>query len=414
MNETNTLNVRLLNSVVIVAALGYFVDIYDLILFGIVKNPSLTALGVTGKEALFSTGNYLLRMQMIGMLIGGVVWGILGDKRGRMSTLFLTILLYSLANIANGFVTTVEQYAWLRLLAGFGLAGELGVGITLVSEVLGSKKRGLGAGLVSGIGIFGAAFAFTVVKLFDWRVAFFTGGGLGLLLLFLRLIVHESGMYAHAKQTKVAHGKFLALFTNKKRLIKYLTIIGVGIPAWYTVSVLAINAQSFAADALACTEPVSGATSVMWHYIGAALGSFLFGYISNKLQSRRKAIITAIGMMIAFSIAYFAAYGVSSTVFYAIIFLLGIPMGGLWAVFIATASELFGTNIRATVTTSAPNFVRGATVLITLGLDSLTPSIGLWLAGIVIGIICLGLAFILSFFVEETYGKDLDYIEEVH
>jgi MFS family permease len=407
----HSLTNRYFNIVVIVASLGYFVDIYDLILFGIVKNPSLIDLGVTGKDALFSQGNFLLSMQMAGMLVGGIIWGILGDKQGRLSTLFFTILLYSLANTANGFVHTITQYAGLRFFSGFGLAGELGVGITLVSEVMSKETRGVGASIVSGVGIAGAVLAFLVAEKFHWRTAYWTGGALGLLLLFLRIAVYESGMYAKTKIESVRRGDFFSLFTDIKRFRKFILCILLGVPTWYTVSVLVINAPSFAQDAMKITGPVKGSTSVMLHYIGASLGSFLFGFISMKLASRKKAIIIAITTIALLTIVYFSLFNASPGLFYFTIFLLGIPMGGLWAVFITSASEQFGTNLRATVTTSAPNFVRGSTILITFLLGALTPVTGLWLSGIIVGVIFISVALASAFLNEETYGKELDYTE---
>lgn len=403
---------NIFNIIVVAAALGYFVDIYDLILFGIVKNPSLIDLGVTGKDELFSQGNFLLSMQMAGMLIGGIVWGILSDKKGRMSILFLTIFLYSIANIANGFAQNVTQYAALRFIAGFGLSGELGIGITMVSEVMTKERRGLGASIVSGIGIAGSALAFGIAEKFNWRVAYFTGGGLGLTLLFLRIAVYESGMYEKTKAVKVSRGNFLSLFTNLKRFKKFIFVILLAIPTWYTVSVLAINAPSLAQDALHITGPVKGSTSVMLHYIGAAIGSFIFGLLSMKMRSRKKPILIAILSIAALTVVYFSLNGASPTVFYTILLLLGIPMGGLWTVFVTSASEQFGTNLRATVTTSAPNFVRGATILITFLLGVLNPMVGLWSAGVIVGVLFTVIALVSVLFIDETYGKDLDYLEK--
>src|SRR5512133_706321 len=398
------------NLVVIVAALGYFVDIYDLIIFGIVKNPSLTDLGLTNSNDLFNTGNFILSMQMAGMLIGGIVWGVLGDKKGRLSILFLTILLYSLANIANGFVTHVNQYAWLRFFAGFGLSGEFGLGVTLVSEVLSKEKRGLGASIVSGIGILGAVVAFIVAERFNWRTAYWAGGALGIILLVMRIAVFESGMYEKAKNTQVSKGNFLALFTNRTRFRKFIFCTLLALPTWFTVSVLTINAPSFG-EALGLTGPVKGSTSVMLHYIGAAIGSFLFGYLSMKFKSRKKAIILATSCITLLTAVYFSLFGASPNILYMVLLALGIPMGGLWAIFVTAAAEQFGTNIRATVTTTAPNFVRGATILMTFMLGAFTPLIGLWTSGIIVAVIFIGVALTSVFFTEETYGKDLDYIE---
>jgi MFS transporter, putative metabolite:H+ symporter len=403
---------KVLNIVVIVAALGYFVDIYDLIIFGIVKNPSLTDLGLTTSTDLFNTGNFILNMQMAGMLLGGIVWGVLGDKRGRLSILFLTILLYSIANIANGFVYHVNQYAWLRFFAGFGLSGEFGLGVTLVSEVMSKEKRGLGASIVSGIGILGAVLAFLVAERFSWRAAYFTGGGLGLILLVLRIAVYESGMYEKTKSESVSKGNFIALFTNIRRFRKFIFCTLLALPTWYTVSILTINAPSFA-SALHIQGTVKGSTSVMLHYTGAAIGSFLFGYISLVFRSRKKAIILATCCIAALTAVYFSLFNASPFALYLVLLILGIPMGGLWAIFVTAAAEQFGTNIRATVTTTAPNFVRGATILMTLLLGSLSPGKGLWTAGVVTGIIFIGIALVSVFFTEETYGKELDYLEQI-
>jgi putative MFS transporter len=405
---------KLFNVVVIVASLGYFVDIYDLILFGIVKNPSLIDLGISDKNELFTKGNYLLSMQMAGMLLGGIFFGVLGDKKGRLSTLFVTISLYSLANIANGFVTNIQQYSVLRFIAGFGLSGELGIGITLVSEVMSKETRGMGASMVSGIGIAGSALGFLIAEKFNWRVAYWTGGGLGLLLLFLRVMVYESGMFEKVKSTEIRKGSFLSLFTSRERFSKFLLCILVALPSWYTVSVLAINSSSFASDALNITGSVKGSTSVMWHYIGASIGSFTFGWLSMKIASRKKAIIIANAAIALFTVCYFSLNHVSSSIFYLVIFVLGIPMGGLWAVFITTTSEQFGINLRATVTTSAPNFVRGTTILITFLLGTISLSLGsLWWGGVVTGIIFIGVALTSSFLIKETYNKELDYIEKL-
>jgi MFS family permease len=273
------------------------------------------------------------------------------------------------------------------------------------------ERRGLGASIVSGIGISGAVLAFIVAERFSWRVAYWAGGGLGIMLLFLRIAVFESGMFEKTRMQKVSRGNFLALFTSRYRFKKFLFCILPAIPTWYTVSVLTINAPSFASEALGITGPVKGSVSVMLHYAGAALGSFVFGYISLSLRSRKKAIILAIGTIATLTAVYFSLSGAAPWMLYLTLFIMGIPMGGLWAVFAAAASEQFGTNLRATVTTTAPNFVRGATILITLLLGVLTPVAGLWLAGIIVGILFIGLALWSAFQNEETYGKDLDYVE---
>lgn len=412
-NSSQTLHKNPINTAVIVAALGYFVDIYDLILFGIVRNPSLTELGLQGQE-LLDIGVDLLNMQMIGMLLGGIVWGILGDKKGRMAALFLTILIYSLANIANGFVQNLPQYYILRFIAGFGLAGELGIGITLVSEVMTKEMRGYGTAIVSGVGIAGAVLGFLVADMFDWRMAYWVGGVLGLLLLGLRIIVHESGMFGKVKEQPVNRGDFLSLFTDKKRLRKFVYCILIGVPVWYVIGILVIFSPEFAKNVFHINGEIVGGKAVMYHYIGASFGSLITGWLSQFFSSRKKALAVALFALTMLIAVYFCMFNASAMMFYIVIFLLGIAMG-YWAVFITVASEQFGTNLRATVTTSAPNFVRGATVPITSLFRYMggNPVIGLWGSGVIVGAVLLTLAFFSLYKIDETHGKDLDYLEDI-
>ncbi|PJA08427.1 MAG: MFS transporter [Flavobacteriales bacterium CG_4_10_14_0_2_um_filter_32_8] len=396
-----------LNIVVIVAALGYFVDIYDLILFSIVRVPSLQEIGIAADE-IKNAGVYLLNMQMIGMLLGGIVWGMLGDKKGRLSTLFLTILLYSLANIANGFVQTLNQYATLRIIAGFGLAGELGIGITLVSEVMTKETRAWGTSIVSGIGIIGAALAFWVSE-WGWRESYWVGGVLGLLLLGLRLYIHESGMFNKLKESTAKRGDFLSLFRNREKFIKYLASIFVGVPVWFTIGVLVTFSKEFG-EAIGVTGAVSPGKSIMYHYFGAALGSVITGYISQKLKSRKKALWIAIISLSFLSVWYFSASGYTPEFLYLILFILGIA-NGYWAVFVTVASEQFGTNIRSTATTTIPNFVRGATVPVLIWWKYMSESMGIIQSSMIVGATVIVLAIVAVFFLEESYGKDLDYLE---
>jgi len=409
--DSKALTKNPINIIVIVAALGYFVDIYDLILFGIVRVPSLLAIGVT-QDQLLVKGIFLLNMQMIGMLVGGIVWGIMGDKRGRLPVLFFTIALYSLANFANGFVQNMGQYAVLRFIAGFGLAGELGIGITLVSEVMSKETRGNGTTVVSGIGIAGAVLGFLVADLFNWRVAYWVGGGLGLSLLLLRVSVYESGMFEKSKHSSDSkqRGNIVSLFTNRKRFLKYLYCIMMGIPAWFIIGLLVIQAPEFA-KLLHIKGDIIGGKAVMWHYVGVSLGSFVIGFISQWLHSRKKSLLVSFALLIIFTFLYFNAANYTSFMFYVILFFLGIAQG-YWTVFITTASEQFGTNMRATVTTTVPNFVRGATVLISMSVLYLKDVSDLLTAAAVVGFICIGLAVIATFLIEETFDKDLDYIEE--
>ncbi|WP_394367164.1 MFS transporter [Pontibacter fetidus] len=399
----------LLNASVIVAALGYFVDIYDLVLFSIVRIPSLQDLGVTGQAALLENGVLLLNMQMAGMLVGGVAWGILGDKRGRLSVLFGSIFLYSVANILNGFVTDIPMYALLRFVAGVGLAGELGAGITLVSEVLPKEKRGYGTMVVATIGISGAILAGFVGEYFGWRTAYFIGGGLGMLLLLLRVGVYESGMFKNLKQTQVTRGNFLSLFTNGKRFWKYLKCILIGIPIWYVVGILITFSPEFGL-ALGVSGAVSAAKAVSFCYLGLVFGDFASGYLSQRFKSRRSIVLIFL-LLLTISIAlYLFSANLSINGFYVLCIALGFA-SGYWAVFVTIAAEQFGTNIRATVTTTVPNFVRGAVVPLTIGFSMLKDGIGLLPGALLLGAIAMAIAVISILTLDETYGKDLDYME---
>ena len=400
---------------VIVAALGYFVDIYDLILFGMVRTPSLKDLGLTG-DAITTEGVYLLNMQMGGMLIGGVFWGVLGDKRGRLSVLFGSIAMYSVANLVNGAVDTIEAYAWCRLIAGIGLAGELGAGITLVSELMGRHNRGVGTTLVAALGVSGGVLAGLIGGAFpgigvDWRTAYYIGGAMGLALLALRIGVVESGMFhaAVAKKT-VSRGNFFKLFTNGKRFKRYLAIILVGVPVWYVIGIMFVFSRELGA-AMGLDPAPNPATALFFCYAGCAIGGMACGMLSQHLKSRKKALAVFLGATALSMVLYFTIGGSSSTVFY-VISAYGGFASGYWSVFVSTAAELFGTNLRATVTTTVPNFVRGSAVLVTTAFTMLAPSLGLVGSAIAVGIGTLVVAFVGLLSLPETFACDLDFQEE--
>ncbi|WP_205501433.1 MFS transporter [Rufibacter psychrotolerans] len=400
---------KLLNTAVIVAALGYFVDIYDLVLFSIVRIASLRDLGITNATALLEDGVYLINMQMTGMLLGGIFWGVLGDKRGRISVLFGSIFLYSAANVANGFVTNLELYAWLRFIAGVGLAGELGAGITLVTEVLPKEKRGYGTTIVASVGISGAILAGVIGEYFHWRTAYFVGGGLGLLLLLLRIGVYESGMFERTQQQQVPRGNFLSLFTSGARFFKYLKCILIGVPIWFVVGVL-ITFSPEISQALNITAPISAAKGIAFSYFGLTLGDLASGLLSQKLRSRKRVVVLFLLLLAGIIALYLLAQGASEAYFYGLCVALGFG-GGYWAVFVTIAAEQFGTNIRATVTTTVPNFVRGAVVVLTLSFKSLQDDLGLLTTAALLGAVTLLIALVSISTLPESFSKDLDYVE---
>jgi MFS family permease len=395
---------------VIVAALGYFVDIYDLVLFSIVRVPSLKAIGLSGQD-LTDYGVFLLNMQMAGMLIGGIIWGILGDLKGRLKIMFGSIFLYSIANMLNGMISSFPAYAVLRFIAGIGLAGELGAGITLVSEVLHRSIRGYGTMLVASVGVSGAILANIIANAYDWRHAFIIGGILGLLLLIARISVAESGMFKTMEERAgVSRGNFLALFREKGRFLRYLNSILIGVPIWFVVGILITFSPEFA-KALGTTGPVSAGNAVMFCYLGLIFGDFSSGLLSQIMKSRKKVVLIYMILTIAAVAFYFLQGSRSPQFFYGACFVLGFAVG-YWAIFVTVAAEQFGTNLRATVATTVPNFVRGMVVPITLLFQLFRRYFGLEGGALAVGAICTVAAFFALASLEETFHKDLDYFEE--
>jgi MFS family permease len=393
---------------VMVAALGYMVDMYDLFLFSIVRVPSLKSIGVSG-DNLLSDGIFLLNLQMAGLLIGGIVWGIIGDKKGRLSVLFGSILIYSLANIGNGFVTTLNQYAVLRFIAGFGLAGELGAGITLVAEILPKTIRGFGTTLVATMGVLGAILAYFVSYLFEWQLSYFIGGGLGLMLLVLRISVFESGMFEKLKGKNIKRGNLAMLFGNKKRLIKYINSILIGLPIWFVVGILITFSPEFG-KALGLTQPVDAGKAVMFAFAGQVAGDLLSGFLSQYFKSRKKVILSFILLSFSLVLVYLLAPVESLNTFYLICICLGV-FNGYWTLFVTVAAELFGTNLRSTVATTVPNFVRGAVIPLTSLFILGKGQLGIIYSALAVGALAFAISLISLRFLEETFSKDLDYTE---
>ena len=400
------------NIAVIVAALGYFVDIYDLLLFTIVREPSLHGLNVADKD-MISASTRIINWQMIGLLIGGIIWGIMGDKKGRLSVLFGSILLYSAANFLTGFVTSVDQYASARFVAGIGLAGELGAGITLVSELLPKAKRGIGTSLVAGIGLFGAVFAYLIYKVSgDWRLCYKIGGGLGIMLLLLRISVAESGMFNSVKTQNVSRGNVLMFFNNRKRFRKYMLAILIGLPTWYVIGILVNLSNRFALQ-LYGENAIDSGKAIMFAYAAIAVGDIMIGFVSQYFKSRKKALFLFYALTVISIIFYFSSANHNDATMYFACTVMGFSTG-FWAIFVTMGAEQFGTNLRATAATTIPNMVRGALPLINLLFKNLFQDTWKWdmvQSAIVTGVIVMMIAITSAWFTEETFHKDLDYIE---
>lgn len=415
--------------IVVVAALGYFVDIYDLVLFGVVKSESLTQImqGATDEE-IASTGKFLFNMQMLGMLIGGLLWGILGDKKGRLQVLFGSILLYSAANIINAFVTDVPSYAIVRIIAGIGLAGELGAGITLVSEMMSKEKRGYGTMIIVTFGALGAVVASLVgakgdaigqvlesvtgQQFANWQVVYIIGGLMGLVLLLLRVGTIESDFFKQMKhEGSIRKGDLRLIFGNKNNLIKYIHCIFIGIPIWYVIGLLIMNSKDNFGPWLGVENVVNG-TAVMYAYLGLSFGDLLSGLISQFLKSRRMVVYLYLSFTLVVTIVFlFFLKDISLSTYYFMCFLLGTGTG-YWAIFVTIAAEQFGTNIRSTAANTIPNFVRGSVNIITLFFGALVAmNLNDGFAAFIVGVFFLLLALYSISKLKETFGKDLNYID---
>jgi MFS transporter, putative metabolite:H+ symporter len=398
---------------VIVAALGYFVDIYDLLLFTVVKKESMLQVGATD-ASLLSDSSRVINWQMTGLLLGGICWGVLADKKGRLSVLFGSIILYSTANFLTAFIHTVDQYALCRFVAGLGLAGELGAGITLVSELLPKEKRGIGTSLVAGIGLIGAVVAyFTYQFTKDWRLCYKIGGVLGMFLLVLRISVAESGMFLQVKQQSVKRGNFLMFFTNGPRFRKYINAILIGLPTWFVIGILINQSDRFAKAMYGSTTLDSG-RSIMFAYVAISIGDILVGFLCQWFKSRKKGLLVFYILCVIFGILFFSGLNHSDSSMYFLSAMLGFSTG-FWAIFVTMGAEQFGTNLRATAATTIPNMVRGALPLMNLLFLNLFQKSWGWTlirSGIVTGIIVMLISFVAYYFTEETYHKDLNYIEQ--
>ena len=406
--DMNKKQVAVFSIPVIVAALGYFVDIYDLLLFNIVRIPSLKSLGLSAAD-IDKKGELIIGIQMVGLLIGGIIWGIAGDKKGRLSILFGSIILYSIANIANGFVHTVPQYVMARFVAGIGLAGELGGGITLVSELLRKEQRGIGTSVVAGIGLTGAIVAFFISQNFSWRICYFIGGGLGFALLLMRVSVFESGMY-QSMERSVSKGNFFMFFNNKRRFKKYACSILLGLPTWYVIGILIAFSNKFA-NSFGIKDAISPGKATMYAYIAISVGDVLAGLLSQLLQSRKKTLYIFYLVTIVMIALYFMQndHSTAASMYW---ITAGLGFGtGFWAIFVTMGAEQFGTNLRATAATTVPNMVRGSLPLMLLLFNALQAYFSYVISGLLTGVVVMIVSIIATVLTEETFHKELNYVE---
>lgn len=401
----------------LVTSLGYFVDAFDLVVFSAVRNTSVVALKLAETPAeIKNVGLTLENWQALGLLIGGVFWGVFGDRLGRLKVLFGSIAVYSAANLLNGLLTpgahTLTFYSMLRFFSGLGLAGELGAAITLVSEAMKAEKRGLGTMIIAGFGLLGCALAAFLSAFTDisWQALFIAGGISGFVLLLLRIRVIESDLYLNQPETSVARGEFLSLFTNFKRFKKFVRCIGLGLPVYFVVGLPIKFATNFGA-----AFNISGTSvpiAIMMCYLFLALGDFVCNYLSQVMKSRKKPfyIFNALNL---FAVLLFVYYPPQNAWQYHYIYcpILGFSVG-YWALTVTIAAESFGTNLRATVTTSVPNFIRSAFIPIALCFTFFESRLGTVHSAMTVGLVCTSLSILSAFLMKETFGVNLNYQEK--
>jgi MFS family permease len=397
---------------VIIAALGYFVDIYDLLLFGIVRIPSLESMGLDADKV----GTMIINYQMIGLVLGGIIWGVYGDKKGRLSVLFGSIIVYSLANIACGFLPQMNFadkgtiYAVLRFIAGIGLAGELGAGITLVSETLPKELRAIGTSIVAGFGVLGAVVAeFTVELAGSWTKAYIIGGLLGIALLVLRISVAESGIFKAVKENKaIKRGNFFSFFSNKVLFMKYMRCVFMGIPIWYCMGILVFMANQFAPEmGIASINP---GKAIMWAYIATSISDFSSGWFSHVLKSRKKAILYMLLLTLVGVIMMLFSGKKTENMYYFYCFWIGFG-SGFWAMLVTVAAEQFGTNLRSTATTSVPNMIRGSVPIMLIGFDYLKQTRSVIISAAIVGAIAFAMGIYATLTISETHDREMDFVE---
>jgi putative MFS transporter len=397
------------NIVVLAAGLGFFIDTFDIFLFNVYRVSSLKELGLSG-EALTRAGEYLLSMQMLGMMIGGVLSGVIADRKGRVSVLFGSIVLYSIANICNGFVQDVDTYAVIRFFAGMGLAGELGAGITLVGESMSIEKRGYGTILVATLGGLGAVTAGLAGDFLPWRSAFIAAGAMGFLLLLLRVKAMETSIFKATQASEHPRGSFLHLFRTRERTWRYIACIIMGIPIWYSVGLLITLSTELAAEH-SISNLQAGLCFILFQ-CGVTVGDLSSGLLSQLLRSRKKVLLGFMLIAMLATALHFILLHLSMPIYISAL-LIGLGCGYL-SVFVTATSEHFGTNLRVTVTATVTNFMRGAVTLLIPLRILLQDTFGLTITTslIVMGILVWLAALAATMLLPDTYGRDLQFVEE--
>jgi MFS transporter, putative metabolite:H+ symporter len=411
MNQVTTISNKAIALGIIVSALGFFVDLYDIMALAAIGENSLRSIGIA-EAAIKKELTYLQSMQMWGMLLGGFLWGIIGDKYGRLKVLFGSIILYSVFTLLNAFVTGINGYAACRFFAGLGLAGELGAGITLVSEQMRKEKRGLGPAIIAGFGVLGAIVAVIIGKNYDWKTVYIVGGTLGFGLLLLRLGVVESGLFTIARKSNIARGSFMVILKNKEHLKKFACILLVGMPGWFVNGVM-MQLSNFISKSMGMNPLPDKGKVIIYFFIALSLGDVMGGVVSQWLKSRKKSIYIFLLLHLLMLVLFFTVAKNSVQLYYFIFAGLGLSVGFVIQLF-TLAAEQFGTNIRTLVTSSGLNLVRGWVIPLAALFTWMNEGLLIieWKSAAVIAFVVVAVSFWALSQLEETFDKDLAFVNE--
>jgi MFS transporter, putative metabolite:H+ symporter len=381
---------------------GYFIDIFDLVLFSTLRISSFEELKIT--DPTYWTVVFF-NLQMTGILVGGIFWGKMADIKGRSWSFMGTILVFSIANIINGLTSSLTVYGICRFIAGFGLAGEMGSGIALICEKVPDEKRSLYLGFVSSLGCIGAVLSGWLGDIVYWRYLFIGSGFAGILLTLLRKNLLEPDLFRKTATLNIPRGQWKTLFQSPPDLIRFILLIFLGIPMWYIIGIL----WSFSTE-MTSTIGLNIFTSgqaILWGYVGVWMGDMLMPFVSQFLKSRIFTIQICLIMMLLGVIYLFQFQPHSLLSFQLTHIFLGFTIG-YWAVYATLCGESFGTNIRALTSTSLPSLIRFSSIPMMIiyqyGRDENELNIALGM-----GLTVLCISMITTYFIKDTFQKDIDF-----
>lgn len=403
---------------ILVASLGYFVDAYDLIIASVVRSSAIVELGLAqvGTPEHTKYAQLFEYVQSAGILLGGIIFGVYSDKKGRKKALYYSIAIYSIANILNGllsasvpFVGTV--YCILRFICGFALAAELSIGIVMISETMKAKHRGYGTMIVVSFGILGAVLAAVLFEFIGihWQTLYLIGGIAGVLLLIFRFSVKETNPFLDLENQESERGSWVMIFKNRRLLKILFNAILLGFPIYFFISIPIKFATDYGKE-LGLT--IKGTIPIIVFYIAMSVSDIIANYLCQLFENRKKVLYFYLGLCtISVFLLHFYPPTTPEQYFYLFSPLMGFA-SGYWALLITFTNEQIGTNIRSTYTTAVPNVVRSLFIPIQLLLTVLQPTFGTSTSVFYIGVLAVILALLGLYSLKETWGKNLKFIDE--